>query len=1120
LIFTYASFRSQPPSDKFTVQAIAGTAANLQRNFYIQYANRSGRSLLSDAQTVTSSGVRITLQPNLILSGEEVFWIIISYETSGDPEDAKIISMWQARGNDQVVSRSLPVALNFITEDSLRINRTVLNDSQLPDVFSVPNGAIALVADTGIYYRSDREAYVSNNELFSYGTYAKGLSSRWIEWNGGFNAYIASTDDLFGADASLHLAENSLEVPPKIADVDSTPTRYWLNNGLSADGGSPKVDGRYSLTVKVNGIKGYEGFFANRIKYSLVGYVDRATGILDQTIADVGQIQYWNPSEGAIVLPEDLPRNHAAVYDLILSFDNADAVSVIGDRNPEISIDFLELLSIQGNLSQAANLIGDLVYKDGEKLLVVPGVFRLSGIASVKIKNSSQGYYIDAKGTQFLADVLPDTSNQIVAMSGALNGHCLIRQSGEQLGYGEVLRAIISTAPGISKLFITNSLTLTNQGFKVRVEHPISSGLAGQIRADYPDSLIAGNIKGLFTPTTCYIYLSLNGNIYRSNPETVTAVPVQEFSYNSLASFTQISALPTTPDLSFCLFEPSDVSISAINGTFTGNAVVGFAYAYESPNYKVTSINNEPLGVIPTAKYTLAEAINYSLAKTENLNDLADKAIARNNLDVYSKSVVDTHVNNTSNPHQVTTSQIGAATTAQLATTNNNVTANTNAIALNTASRNSLGTAATRNVGTAINNVIALQDVGGTAKLPAVDGSQLTGIGGQLTVEFVSGTFAALVSATSPINYLIDTSTAVATANLPATPPDKGIVAFSDRRKTFGTMSATIVPGSGHTIDGQANFLLDFDNEAVTLIFDSANNNYSVLEGIQNTSVGSGDMSKSVYDTNNNGVVDKASAIDGITTAGNNKIYGTNGSGVPGFYDYLVGSAIKTALASLTGSNRLGAGAIAGMYDISNSPGDGYAPIYDLASGLIQWQYVNRGIGAGAILIPSSQSLFTAADNTLITAYVPDVGSYSYSDIKILTTASTPVNKIIANRLQIDVINTGVVLDLGVSNTVLRSNWTFITGTVDALIARYSSNGNMVILRLTGTAIAIETVVNDVFTVISSASFAFTNNTSYKIEMQVIGVAYKVLIDDTVVIAEALTSQFISATKFGVGKIS
>jgi len=43
-------------------------------------------------------------------------------------------------------------------------------------------------------------------------------------------------------------------------------------------------------------------------------------------------------------------------------------------------------------------------------------------------------------------------------------------------------------------------------------------------------------------------------------------------------------------------------------------------------------------------------------------------------------------------------------------------------------------------------------------------------------------------------------------------------------------------------------------------------------------------MLKSTYDVNNNGVVDKATEIDGVTGAGNDTYYGKNASGSIGFH--------------------------------------------------------------------------------------------------------------------------------------------------------------------------------------------------------------------------------------------
>jgi hypothetical protein len=58
--------------------------------------------------------------------------------------------------------------------------------------------------------------------------------------------------------------------------------------------------------------------------------------------------------------------------------------------------------------------------------------------------------------------------------------------------------------------------------------------------------------------------------------------------------------------------------------------------------------------------------------------------------------------------------------------------------------------------------------------------------------------------------------------------------------------------------------------------------NASNVKGFYTLPSSSGDMTKAIYDTNDNGIVDQAAAISGSTTA--NQYYGTNGSNVKGFY--------------------------------------------------------------------------------------------------------------------------------------------------------------------------------------------------------------------------------------------
>lgn len=648
MIFTYASSRSQPPADKFEVTAVNGTAALEQRNFYIQYANRAGRSLLSSSHSVTSTGVLLTLKDGLILPEEEVFWIIISYETTGNPQDAGIVAMWQARGSNQMTRRSLPASLYFYSEDHFVVNRAVASADELPSSPNYNNGSIVLVADTGIYYRADHEAYDDNYGINSYGSYSKGLPwKQWIEWPGNFNAYVESTSSFRGCDVPLSLVNDSLEIPPKVADGDSTPIRYWFNNGLSSDGGSPVVEASYSIQVAVDGLEGYEGFFADKIKYYLRGYINRETGVLDDTIPTVGTLQYWNPGTGAITLPAELPRNHAAVYDIILSFDNVDSIGILPGQSPEIALNFTQIANTQGTLNEGANLIGNLVYQDRGKLLVVPGTLRLPGIASIKIENASKGYLIDAKDSQSLVGLLPDTANQIVAMSGVLNGYCTVRQAGEALAFSEVVRATVSTATGISvPVAMDTPLVLSNEGIRITVTHPITSGLYATIRNNYPDELIAG-LDALFTPVTGYVYLEVDGILYRSGIETITSAPTQSFNYTSLNSFTQISALPS-PASSFCLFEIEQISATAITGSITGTVTASFAYAYETPNYRATAIDNRVSGGIITSSISIAEVIG-------SLDGLFTRFLPLLG-----------HLDDLNNPHQLTREQIGAASQTEV----------------------------------------------------------------------------------------------------------------------------------------------------------------------------------------------------------------------------------------------------------------------------------------------------------------------------------------------------------------------------------------------------------------------------------------------------------------------
>ena len=106
----------------------------------------------------------------------------------------------------------------------------------------------------------------------------------------------------------------------------------------------------------------------------------------------------------------------------------------------------------------------------------------------------------------------------------------------------------------------------------------------------------------------------------------------------------------------------------------------------------------------------------------------------------------------------------GTPTTKKVTVTNlmgaapvQSVAGKTGAVTIANTDVSGLGTAATLNAGTAATNLVQLADVGGTVKLPAVDGSQLTGLAGGATVN--SGTAANLPGSPSVGDIYLETDT-------------------------------------------------------------------------------------------------------------------------------------------------------------------------------------------------------------------------------------------------------------------------------------------------------------------------------------------------------------------------
>ena len=131
-----------------------------------------------------------------------------------------------------------------------------------------------------------------------------------------------------------------------------------------------------------------------------------------------------------------------------------------------------------------------------------------------------------------------------------------------------------------------------------------------------------------------------------------------------------------------------------------------------------------------------------------------------------------------------------------------------------------LGTAAAEDVGTSANNVVQLD---GTAKLPAVDGSQLTNLPTAgypaLTAASPSSTYTISTSSGFMEIYLLNPSAAI-TVNIPA--PGTVSSGYRYNIKNTSANSITITPASGN-IDGASTLVLNVQYSAVTLVSDQSN---------------------------------------------------------------------------------------------------------------------------------------------------------------------------------------------------------------------------------------------------------------------------------------------------------
>ena len=586
------------------------------RNFYILGKNRSGFNLLSNSTILTinpGEKVTVTFNASIRNTGEDLHYLAVAAEDTGNPQDAKILAFWNAKEADQVSDRALPASIELINDDDFILGGSASTATALPS--NPINGTIREVLDESKFYQYFQEL------------------SQWLPVATN-SAYIAATDDPGGCDRLLAVVENPLFPPNVLSGADSTPIKIAYFNGYEEDNGAPKQKGSYfNLKLAVNGQTTLGGvdistIFAGLIKIRFLGYVRRSTGELDTSIEGAGTEQIWYLSNSPIYLSQDLERGYAAAWELVLNF-NASQLAGYIPNNSTISFNLLDQ-GILGRPSELGLIVGDAVFGDGDRLRIVPNK-RLGGIAEVG--GTSRSYYITPLvGEETILGLAADSANQQAAISGVLGGRITIRSPLESLLSTEALRAVISTQSGIATASAPTEAIAVASGeqLRVTVTLPVDINTASAtVRSDYPD-VIAGTSGALFNVPQLVPYLITGSNVYQFPPVPLSPVENITFTLPDLALATQVSQLPSN-SADFNLFAYGNISaITETGGNLPDDDFqIAIAYEYPSPNYAISKISHSPArGCIPELQQTLAAVLSAyrifitDVSSTEQLENL------------------------------------------------------------------------------------------------------------------------------------------------------------------------------------------------------------------------------------------------------------------------------------------------------------------------------------------------------------------------------------------------------------------------------------------------------------------------------------------------------------------
>ena len=600
--------QSLTPGTDYTIAATSGgtTTTGGSLWFALHSENRQGVNLPGTLTQVTWTAgqkVVITINSSARATGEEPFRYTLAAATTNTPANLRQLAyIWAIDPVDQRTPEALPLTLELTRDQDFVLAGTSATVAALPA--SPLDGTMRTVTADGLRYEA-------NNGI-------------WTATLKPFSTYLASTADAnggrVGCDRPLNQLSSAVIIEPlpytPDGSLQASPVRIDFSNGTSPTGGPLLPQGTAMAFQLFVAGQDVTTRFSGKVYVTLLGYVDRATGILDTTPSGTGAaLPYTYLSSGTgrlvgsnILLPRDLARGFAAAYRVALKV-SAEELNATGEPFADGSAVEILVTPIppRGFYDSSYNITGNLVYQDPglEYLRILPtvsGVERQGGVCTIA------GYTSPLVDTQSLSGLTADLALQKIAIDATLGAQVTLRSPGATLLPTEALRALISTTPGsyTASPWQTPIAITLGQNLTITVTHPTT------IRSNYPDR-IAGTVAAFAVPRV-RVFVRLSSIIYElPTPLTVapgstqTATTISSLSgWTSGATLPNSSASPGFGLYGYGAIVPSGGGSGSSLGA--GSYEVAIAWHYPSPNTRATTISHAPNdGCIPEAEGTFSD---------------------------------------------------------------------------------------------------------------------------------------------------------------------------------------------------------------------------------------------------------------------------------------------------------------------------------------------------------------------------------------------------------------------------------------------------------------------------------------------------------------------------------